>query len=391
MKSNLAQGDNSPNLRAMDSMVNPRPDLRFGNETKSEKQKRREAVKKWKAVVAPFQSPNQKNANWQIINTIGGLITLWFLMAWTVTISWWLTVPLAILAGGFLVRAFIIFHDCGHGSFYKSRKANNFWGYITGVLTFTPYQLWTWEHSIHHQHSGDLEHRGIGDVWTMTVKEYQESSRWRKFFYRLLRSPVVMFFFAPIFLFVFWQRFNNPKASSDKRISVWCTNLGLVAMSWGLIQIFGFIPWLIIQSIAITVAACSGVWLFYVQHQFEDTYWATGDDWDYTTAALQGSSFYKLPKILQWFSGNIGFHHVHHLSPKIPNYHLEACHKSDPMFANAPTLTLRESLKSISCHLWDEENKKLISFRKLKRRSLEKTATPFIAEVPKTWPEVIVE
>jgi len=341
-------------------------------------------------VVAGFQKPDKWKANWQVFNTIGGYIALWFLMYWAVTVSWWLTVPLAILAGGFLVRAFIIFHDCGHGSFYKSRLANNFWGYITGVLTFTPYQLWTWEHSIHHQHSGDLGHRGIGDVWTLTVNEYEASSWLRRFFYRLLRSPMVMFLLAPIFLFIIWQRFSNPKASFSKRISVWCTNLGLILMSWGLIEIFGFIPWLIIQSISITVAACCGVWLFYVQHQFEDTYWASGDEWDYTAAALQGSSFYQLPGILQWFSGNIGFHHVHHLSPKIPNYHLEDCHNSDPMFASAPTLNLRQSLKSISCHLWDEENKKLISFGKLKRRKAETQMSP-ILEIPEAWPEVMAE
>ncbi len=391
MKSNLAPGNNSPSLRAMDSTFNPGTDSRSGSERMAEKQKRREAVRKWKSVVANFQTPVRWKANWQVFNTIGGYVALWLLMSWTLTVSWWLTVSLAILAGGFLVRAFIIFHDCGHGSFYKSRKANNFWGYITGVLTFTPYQLWTWEHSIHHQHSGDLEHRGIGDVWTLTVKEYEDSPRWRKFYYRLLRSPVVMFFLVPIFLFVFLQRFTNPKACSSKRISVWCTNLGLIAMSWGLIEIFGFIPWLIIQSTSITVAACSGVWLFYVQHQFEDTYWACGDDWDYTAAALQGSSFYKLPKILQWFSGNIGFHHIHHLSPKIPNYHLEKCHYSDSMFANVPTLSLRESLKSISCHLWDEESKKLISFRKLKR--MNESVAPDIPanEAPETWPEIIAE
>ena len=276
-------------------------------------------------------------------------------------------VPLAILAGGILIRVFIIFHDCGHGSFFKSRRANNFWGFITGMLTFTPFHHWRWEHSIHHATTGDLDRRGVGDVWTLTVKEYLDSSRWRRFSYRLVRNPVILFVIAPLFLFLVRERFPVAAANKREKRSVWMMNLALLCTAAVLISIFGFMPWLIIQVIAMAVAGSGGVWLFYVQHQFEDAYWERSEAWDYTTAAMQGSSFYKLPKILQWFSGNIGFHHIHHLSARIPNYNLERCHHSDPMFRDVKPLTLFASLKSITFRLWDEQNKRLISFRHLRQ------------------------
>lgn len=335
---------------------------------------RQEAVAKWKEIVAKYRKPNRWRANWQILNTVGVYIGLWYLMYLSLSISWWLTIPLAVLAGGLLIRAFIIFHDCGHGSFFKSRRANAFWGFITGVLTFTPYYHWRWEHAIHHATTGDLNHRGVGDIWTLTVKEYLESSRWKKFSYRLIRNPFVLFVLGPLFLLLIRQRFPNPGAKPREKRSVWIMNLTIFGVAAGLISIYGFLPWLIIQLTATAVAGTCGVWLFYIQHQFEDAYWERNEEWDYTDAAMKGSSFYKLPKVLQWFSGNIGFHHIHHLSPRIPNYNLERCHRSDPMFTEVEAMTIFGSLKTVTYRLWDEEAKKLISFRRLRKQKKERAA-----------------
>jgi len=287
-------------------------------------------------------------------------------MYFTVHISWWLTVPLAILAVGFLVRIFIIFHDCGHGSFFKSQRANHILGTITGFLTFTPYFHWRWEHSVHHATSGDLDRRGTGDVWTLTVQEYLESSRWKRFAYRLARNPIILFVIAPLFLFLIRERFVTDGAGKKERRSVYLTNGALAAMVLALCMAFGWEAYLIIQLIVVGVGTSVGVWLFYVQHQFEGVYWERSDQWDYTTAALKGSSFYKLPKILQWFSGNIGFHHIHHLSPRIPNYHLEKCHEAEPLFQTVKPVTLWSSLKSFTFRLWDEKERRLVGFRHLR-------------------------
>lgn len=329
---------------------------------------RREDLAKWKAIVAEYQKPNFWRATWQIVNTIGGYVLLWYLMYLSLSVSWWLTIPLAILAGGLLIRVFIIFHDCGHGSFFKSDFANDFWGFITGVLTFTPYYHWRWEHAVHHATSGHLERRGVGDIWTLTVEEYLRSSPWKKFSYRMARNPFILFVIAPVLIFLILQRIPSPGAKPREKASVWIMNVVLLALAAGLIWIYGFLPWLIIQLTAMGVAGSAGIWLFYVQHQFEDAYWERAENWDYTAAALEGSSFYKLPKVLQWFSGNIGFHHIHHLSPRIPNYNLERCHRSDPMFAEMPPTTLFGSLKSLTFRLWDENARKLISFGQLKRQ-----------------------
>src|SRR5438045_3944296 len=278
------------------------------------------------------------------------------------TISWWLLVPLGILAGAFLVRIFILFQDCGHGSYFLSRTANDVLGFITGVLTFTPYYHWRWEHAIHHASAGHLDRRGVGDIWTLTVQEYLKSSRWQRFAYRLARNPIVLFVIAPLFIFLLKQRLPKAGAGRRERHSVYWTNLAVFALAAGLVWIFGLTACLFIQLTAMAVAGSAGVWLFYVQHQFEGVYWERGTEWDYATAALQGSSFYKLPKVLQWFSGNIGFHHIHHLSPRIPNYHLEKCHKAEPMFQRVKTVTLFSSLKSLTFRLWDEQRRKLVGY-----------------------------
>jgi omega-6 fatty acid desaturase (delta-12 desaturase) len=326
----------------------------------------RSEISGWKAVVARYQKPSLGRAIWQMVNTLVPYAGLWYLMYLSLAVSYWLVVPLALLTAAFMVRLFIIFHDCGHGSFFKSRTANHILGAITGVLTFTPYYHWRWEHAVHHSSSGDLDRRGTGDVWTLTVQEYLESSRWKRFAYRLARNPFVLFVLAPLFLFLIWQRIPNPKAGSRERRSVYWTNLGLLVMAAVLIWIFGWKSYLIIQLIILMGAGSAGIWLFYVQHQFEGVYWERGEEWDYATAALQGSSFYKLPKVLQWFSGNIGFHHIHHLSPRIPNYHLEKCHEAEPLFQTVKPVTLFSSLKSFTFRLWDEQRRRLVGYGHLR-------------------------
>ena len=316
--------------------------------------------------MAKYQKPVWWSAMWQVINTLVPYAALWCLMYFSLRVSWWLVVPLAVLAGGFLIRIFIISHDCGHGSFFSSTRANDALGFITGVLTFTPFYHWRWEHAIHHSSSGDLDRRGTGDVWTLTVEEYLAASRWKRFAYRLARNPVILFGLAPLYLFLIHQRFSNGKAGRRERRSVWFTNLALVALVGGLTWLFGLKAYLLLQLIVLLVAGSTGIWLFYVQHQFEGVYWERKADWDYSLAALQGSSFYKLPKVLQWFSGNIGFHHIHHLSPRIPNYNLEKCHRAEPLFQTVKPVTLFSSFKSFTFRLWDEQRRKLVGYRALR-------------------------
>ena len=318
----------------------------------------------WKRIVLKYQEPSIGRAVWQMVNTLGPYIALWVLMYFAMSWSWWLVIPLAAIAGGLVVRLFIIFHDCTHGSYFKSSLANDIVGYILGVLTFTPYHHWRWEHTLHHATSGNLDKRGIGDIWTLTVQEYLESSIWRRFAYKMARNPFILFVGGPFFLFVFWNRLARSTAPTRERLSVWLTNLGIVAVGAALSAVFGFKQYLFIQLLVMMVAGSAGVWMFYLQHQFDGVYWDRNDEWSYTAAALEGSSFYKLPKILQWFTGNIGFHHIHHLSPRIPNYNLERCHRAEPIFNSVKPITLFASLKSMTYRLWDEESRKLVGYRR---------------------------
>jgi len=317
----------------------------------------------WKQIVRKYQVPSRWRSAWQLFNTLVPYLGLWVLMYFSLRVSWWLVIPLAILAGAFLIRNFIIFQDCTHGSFFKSKWANDLTGFITGALVFTPYHHWRWEHAVHHSSAGDLDRRGMGDVWTLTVEEYIASSRWRRFAYRVSRNPVVLFLIAPVVLFLILERFPSKKAGKRERRWLHVTNGVVLGMVVLLAWIFGVVPYIIIQLTVLGFATMAGVWLFYVQHQFEDVYWERRGDWDYKKAALEGSSFYKLPKILQWFSGNIGFHHIHHLSPRIPNYELERAHRSEPMFNEIKPLTIRNSLKSLRYKLWDEKAGKLTGYR----------------------------
>lgn len=328
----------------------------------------------WKSIVARYQQPSAKRALWQLTNTFGPYALLWYAMYHALQVSLWLTVPLAVLSGGLLVRIFIIFHDCAHGSYFKSRRANEIVGFIAGVLTFTPYSHWRGEHAIHHASAGNLDKRGIGEVWTMTVQEYLAAPRERRLAYRLVRNPLVLFVLAPLFVFAIKQRFASGKADRRQRRSVWSTNAALLCMVAMFVWIFGIVPYLLIQSIALTLAGAAGLWLFYVQHQFEDVYWERGAHWDHTAAALQGSSFYKLPRMLQWFSGNIGFHHIHHLSPRIPNYNLQKCHESDRLFEQVKPVTLASSLKCLTFRFWDEQGRRLVGHAHMRQLKKEERA-----------------
>jgi omega-6 fatty acid desaturase (delta-12 desaturase) len=320
----------------------------------------------WREVVAKYQIPDLGRSMWQIANSVIPYLALLYLMARSLEISYWITLALAVPAAGFMMRIFIIFHDCGHGSFFKSGKANAFCGFITGVMTFTPYHYWTRDHAIHHATVSDLDRRGVGDVKTLTVKEYLELPLFKRLVYRFFRNPVIMFLIGPILVFLVVHRFARGTVGKRERFSVYWTNLALLGLLILIHFTFGLKTYVLVQLPILLIGFSIGVWLFYVQHQFEGTYWESHKNWDYVTAALKGSSFYKLPKVLQWFSGNIGFHHIHHLSPRIPNYNLERCHNENPMFQEIEPITLLSSLKSIKFRLWDEERHVLIGWNELK-------------------------
>ena len=328
---------------------------------------------KWQSIVKEYARPELGRSLWQVANTLIPYVALFYLSMRSLEISFWLTLPLSILTAGFMVRTFIIFHDCGHGSYFKSQKANTWVGRITGFLVFTPYQRWQHDHAVHHATAGNLDRRGRGDVYTMTVKEYLSSPWWKKFGYRVMRQPVFMFFFGSLIVFIVAQRF--PPAKGKREIaSVWWTNLSLAVYATGMCFLFGWKAYLIVQLLVIFFGASVGIWLFYVQHNFEGTYWERHDKWDFFKASYEGSSFYKLPAVLQWFTGNIGFHHIHHLSPKIPNYKLPKCHHENPLFQVKP-VTLFSSMKSLRLRLWDEEKRCMVGWEALKLYRLDSAKT----------------
>jgi omega-6 fatty acid desaturase (delta-12 desaturase) len=288
----------------------------------------------------------------------------WFLAYFSLSISYALTLFFAFLSALFVIRIFIIFHDCGHGSFFESKRWNDIVGVLSGIITFTPYFAWRHSHAVHHATSGDLDRRGVGDVWTLTYEEYQKLPRAQQIFYRVYRNPFMIFVIGPTIDFVVLQRWGYPEVFTKprERNSVVFTNLVLLGILLGMSALIGFWQYVGVQLPIIAIASSIGVWLFYVQHQYENVYWERHEKWDFATAALYGSSFYKLPKILQWFTGNIGFHHVHHLSPRIPNYNLEDCHNSAEVFQRVEPLTLRTSLQSLRVRLWDEDRHKMIGY-----------------------------
>jgi omega-6 fatty acid desaturase (delta-12 desaturase) len=317
----------------------------------------------WRRTLARYARPTRTRSAWQLANSLIPYFALWAAMIWAMSAGlFWVTLALAVPAAGFLVRSFIIFHDCAHGSFFRSRRANTFWGVLTGVLIFTPFQHWQRHHAVHHATSGDLDQRGTGDIWTMTVSEYVAASRSKRLAYRIARNPLILFFVAGPFLFLVHHRIPARDAGKRERRSVHVTNAGLLSVLLLMSAWIGLPTYLTIQLSVMVIASAAGVWLFYVQHQFEGVYWERSQDWDFVEASLNGSSFYRLPRVLQWFSGNIGFHHVHHLSPAVPNYNLEKCHREERLFQSAKTVTLWTSAKSLSFRLWDEQRRVLVGF-----------------------------
>ncbi|MCR2822816.1 fatty acid desaturase [Lederbergia panacisoli] len=331
--------------------------------------------------IAPYEKSNTKNSVRQVINTLVPFFSLWVLAYFTLSFSYLLTLGICIIAAGFLVRIFIIFHDCCHGSFFKNRHANNILGTVTGILTFCPYEQWKHSHSIHHATSSNLNKRGTGDVWVLTVDEYMEASQMKKLAYRLYRNPFVMFVLGPIYIFLIAYRFNVKNARPRERRNTHITNIAIVAITALLCWAIGWQAFLLIQGPIFFISGSLGIWLFYVQHQFEDSYFENQDEWDYVKAALDGSSYYKLPKILQWLTGNIGFHHVHHLSPRVPNYYLEEVHNNHERLQEVQTITLKTSLRSLKFRLWDEHGKRFIGFKEVKSLSEKKKSTSMPAEV----------
>lgn len=319
----------------------------------------------WHKIVAAYAQPDLSRSLWQLINTLIPYFVLFYFAIRSVEISIWLTLPLSILTAGFLVRTFIIFHDCGHGSFFKSQRANNLLGVLTGILVFTAYDRWKHNHAIHHATSGDLDRRGTGDVYTMTVQEYLAAPWWKKFGYRVMRNPIAMLLVGPLLIFVIVERIPLGKGKREIA-SVWWTNLALAVIVTLMILLFGWRAYLIVQLTILFFGTSMGVWLFYIQHNFQGVYWERHAQWDYFQASLQGSSFYQLPAVLQWFSGNIGFHHIHHLGAKIPSYNLPRAYKENPVFHIKP-LTLLGSLTCLKWRLYDEANRRLAGWDVLRQ------------------------
>jgi omega-6 fatty acid desaturase (delta-12 desaturase) len=301
---------------------------------------------------------------WQVADSIVPFCALWYLMYLSTAWSYWLTLLLAIPTAGFLVRIFAIQHDCGHRSFFRSQRANDWLGYGLSVLTLTPYQLWRRTHARHHASSGDLHHRGQGDVTVLTVDEYLSRSSFGRLRYQLYRNPFIMFVLGASYLFIVRHRFTLgiPRNWRRERAGVHATNAALVAMIVLASFTIGLPTFFMIHLPVVILGATIGSWLFFVQHQFEHAYWQPHEDWDFARAALDGSSYYQLPKVLQWFTGNIGFHHIHHLDSRIPNYNLAACHAAEPAFQNVVTLGVRDSMNCMRLKLWDERQQRMVAF-----------------------------
>jgi len=322
------------------------------------------------ASLAPYRKPDHLRSVLELIITHVPFVILWGAAWWALSISYWLTLALCVLAAGFLLRIFLIQHDCGHGAFFRHRALNDWVGRIHGVLTLTPYGIWQRSHAIHHATSGNLDKRGIGDVNVLTVREYRALPRSRRIMYRLYRHPLVLFGLGPAYIFLLRNRFPLGFGQTDWRYwaSAMGTNAGIALIAGIMIYFLGAGPFLLVQLPITLFAASIGIWLFYVQHQFEDTFWAEDDTWKSHDAALRGSSHYDLPCVLSWFTANIGVHHVHHIASRIPYYRLPQVLRDFPEFSKARRLTLWQSFVCAKLRLWDEGQRKLISFSAARAR-----------------------
>jgi acyl-lipid omega-6 desaturase (Delta-12 desaturase) len=327
--------------------------------------------------LAAYAEPQLDRSLRDIATSVVIYLGIWVGMYFTLGVSLWLTLALAVPAGGFLLRTFIVFHDCAHGSFLPSKRANRWCGRFCSLLIWQPFTSWRHDHAVHHGSAGDLDRRGTGDVPTLTVAEYYALPWYKRFGYRLFRNPLVMFGIGPIYSLMVMPRLTSLDKRPRLRNSVLLTNLMIGALMAGLCFAIGWKEYLLIQMPAAIMAATAGVWLFYVQHQFEDVYWESSDQWSYSDAALRGSSHLRLPKVLQFFTGNIGLHHVHHLNARVPNYNLQRAHDENSIFHNVPVLTLLDGLRAIRLKLIDTEGGRLVSFAQA--RELVATASAGVA------------
>lgn len=322
-------------------------------------------AREWAKLLAPYGQPNDARALIEVAITILPFFAFWAATAYALHLGYWAGLLLIIPTAGFLLRLFLIQHDCGHGAFFESRTANDWLGRIVGVFTFTPYFFWKYAHNMHHAGSGNLARRGFGDIKTMTLEEYKNASNWDKFCYRAYRNPYVMFCIGPWFTFLIDQRL--PLGQTRNGLSPWIstmgTNLSLVLLCGGLIWLVGWKIFLIIHLSIAVIASTIGIWLFFVQHQFEDMSWDHDEEWNWHDSALHGSSHYDIPQPFRWFTANIGLHHIHHLSSRIPYYRLTKVVKDFPSLHDVNRITFLEGFKSIPLALWDEEARELKSFK----------------------------
>jgi omega-6 fatty acid desaturase (delta-12 desaturase) len=338
----------------------------------------RERVAQFTRMLKPYWGADTRRSVTQLLSTAGSLFLLWYAMLRSLDVSYALTLLLAVPTAGFMVRLFIIQHDCGHGSFFRSPAANHVVGSLIGVVTLFPYYYWRRTHAIHHATSGDLDRRELGDIVTLTVDEYLALSPWRRLGYRFYRNMFVMLVLGPFYQFVLKHRlpFDIPRDWRREWASVMGTNVGIavvLAIAWKTIGLGAFVA---VQVPIVVLTGAIGVWLFYVQHQFEDTYWELHPEWDFHRAGIEGSSFLDMPRVLHWFTGNIGYHHVHHLSSRIPNYRLRQAMEENPELQHVTRLTLLGSLPCARLKLWDEQGKRLVGFRELRSLAIERTAPP---------------
>jgi len=321
------------------------------------------AARDWIKVLSKYRDPNPMRSSFELAITVGPFLLLWVLAWWSLAVSYWLTLAISSVNAAFLLRLFCIQHDCGHGAFFNNRTVSDWLGRVLGVLTLTPYDVWRRTHSIHHASSGNLERRGIGDVHTLTVAEYRALTPFHRLMYRLYRNPVVLFGLGPGYLFFLQNRLPlGLMAHARYWVSAMGTNAAILVGLAVMLYFGGVMPILLIFLPSTLLAATAGMWLFYVQHQFETTHWDPEENWQVHDAALHGSSYYVLPAALQWLSANIGIHHVHHLYSRIPFYRLPEVLRDNAELAISNRMTIRESLINARLHLWDEKSRRLLSF-----------------------------